>query len=104
MISRLDTLQKMLLETPNDEFLLYAISLEHKKLGDVDKAIEVMSQLLITHEDYLPVYYQLGHLHAQKGNREYAMELFRKGIDIAKHHNDHRTLGELNEALMLLEE
>ena len=104
MTSRLDTLQKMLLETPNDEFLLYAISLEHNKLGETEKAIEIMSQLLISHEDYLPVYYQLGHLHAQKGNREYAMELFRKGIEIAKHRNDHRTLGELNEALMLMEE
>jgi tetratricopeptide (TPR) repeat protein len=103
-MSRLDTLQKMLLETPDDEFLLYAIALEYQKQGDSEGAIEQMNKLIAIHENYLPVYYQLGHLYAQKGDREYAMELFRKGIEIAKHRGDRKTIGELNEALMILEE
>lgn len=104
MMSRLESLQKMLEETPDDEFLLYAISLEYQKMGDSERAIESMNDLLAKHENYLPAYYQLGHLYAQKGDREYAMELFRKGIEVATHRGDRKTIGELQEALMLLED
>ncbi|MDZ4752435.1 MAG: tetratricopeptide repeat protein [Flavobacteriales bacterium] len=103
-MSRLETLQKMLFETPKDEFLLYAIALEYRKLDKLDDAIEILEGLLESHDDYLPVYYQLGHLYAEQGGREQAIDIFQKGIALAQTRGDRRTMGELSEALMLLED
>lgn len=102
--SRLQYIQEMLEKEPNDSFLQYALSLEYAKLNDIEKAIELLEQLITKDSDYLGAYYQLGKYYEQVGKTQHAEGIYQKGILIAKTQNNRKTLGELNEALMLLEE
>ncbi len=102
--TRLQQLLQMLETEPNDSFLNYALALEFGKENNFRKAIELIETLLIRDENYLGAYYQLGKYYEQTGNVEKAIATYNKGIAIAKKQNNRKTLGELNEAMMMLEE
>ncbi len=82
----------------------YALALEFGKENNFRKAIELIETLLIRDENYLGAYYRLGKYYEQTGNVEKAIATYNKGIAIAKKQNNRKTLGELNEAMMMLEE
>jgi tetratricopeptide (TPR) repeat protein len=101
---RLDYILQMLKTEPNDSFLRYALSLEYAKSNEIKKAIETIEALLANDSDYLGAYYQLGKLYEQADNTPLAIETYKKGIAIAQKQNNRKTLGELNEALFLIED
>ena len=104
MNTRLQQLLELLKDEPNDSFLNYALALEYAKSNDVLKAIELIEAVLVRDENYLGAYYQLGKYFEQTGNKEKAVATYNKGIAIAKKQNNRKALGELNEAVMMLEE
>ena len=63
--SRLQHIQEMLKNEPEDSFLNYALALEYAKVDDVKKAIELIEKLLLQNENYLGAYYQLGKYYEQ---------------------------------------
>jgi tetratricopeptide (TPR) repeat protein len=101
---RLKMIKEMLKTNPMDPFLLYAIALEYKKNGEDQLAIEQLENLIQKNPDYLGSYYQLGKLYEEKNQLEKAIEVYKKGKEIAELKNDNKTLGELNEALYIIEE
>jgi tetratricopeptide (TPR) repeat protein len=101
---RLQQIQEMLINEPCDSFLNYALAIEYAKLNDVKKAIEIIEALLKHDENYLGAYYQLGHYYEQLEQPDTAIKIYNKGIAIAKLQNNKKTLGELNEALWMLED
>ena len=101
---RLKLIEEMLNENPNDPFLHYAAALEYKKRNAFDQSLALLTDLLEKHPTYLATYYQLGKLHEQSGAFLQAIEIYKKGIPVAKTQSDHKTLAELNEALMILED
>lgn len=96
---RLDKLLLMLEIQPNDSFLIYAIALEYLAEGQEEKAKSSFETLLKEHPDYLPVYYQAGIFYADRGEEDKALELFKKGMELAKAKNDIKTYNELKEML-----
>jgi tetratricopeptide (TPR) repeat protein len=104
MDKRVELLQQMLKENPNDLFLNYAHALERLKEGKVDEAESILKKVLSTDESYLAAYYQLGKLYEQKENMTDAISVYKKGIEKAMAQKDMRTLGELEEALMIIDE
>ncbi|MES2592302.1 MAG: hypothetical protein V4608_10485 [Bacteroidota bacterium] len=94
----------MLKNEPNDSFLSYALALEYAKLNDTTKAIELIEELLGRDENYLGAYYQLGKYYEQTQELEKASAIYTKGLTIAKLQKNNKALGELNEALMMLED
>lgn len=102
-LDRLQLLQDMLKKEPSDCFLNYAVAIEYIKT-DKSKAIAIFEDLLSRQPDYLPVYYQLGKLYEEKQDFEKAKELYHKGIQLAHKQNNLKTHGELNEALLMLED
>jgi tetratricopeptide (TPR) repeat protein len=104
MIARINQIQEMLKSEPNDSFLNYALAIEYAKLNEIKKAIEIIEALLKHDENYLGAYYQLGHYYEQLEQPEAAISTYNKGIAIAKQQNNKKTLGELNEALWMLED
>ena len=94
----------MLKNEPNDSFLNYALALEYAKLENVKKAIELIETLLIRDEEYLGAYYQLGKYYEQIENSEMAISTYKKGVSLAKKKKNNKALGELNEALWMLED
>ncbi len=101
---RFTMIREMLEQNPEDSFLHYAVALEFKKHGDLKKAIEMLEELQQKDPEYLATYYQLGKMQEENGLPEKAISTYQSGIELAKKQNDRKALGELNEALMLLEE
>jgi tetratricopeptide (TPR) repeat protein len=103
-MSRLSQIEEMLKTEPNDSFLNYALALEFAKANDVNKAIELIENVLLREENYLGAYYQLGKFYEQIQNLPKAISTYTKGIVIAKSIKNNKALGELNEALWMLED
>ena len=101
---RLTQILEMLKDEPNDSFLNYALALEYEKVNDIQKAIEIMEALLTKDENYLGAYYQLGKYYEETEQRQRAINTYKKGIAISQKQNNKKALGELNEALWMLEE
>jgi len=102
--NRINMINGMLKQNPDDSFLNYAAALEHKKMGDIDKSIKLMEKLLKNDPDYLGAYYQLGKFYEEKGKAEKAISIYKSGKKIAQKTNDVKTLGELSEALMIIDD
>jgi tetratricopeptide (TPR) repeat protein len=102
--SRLHHIQEMLSKEPNDSFLQYALALEYANAKDIEKAISIIEGLLLKNENYLGAYYQLGKYYEQTAQQDKAIASYKKGVLIAQAQKNRKTEGELNEALMLLEE
>lgn len=104
MVDRLNYLQDMLKQEPNDPFLIYALALEFHKKGDISTCILNLEKLVIVHPDYLATYYQLGKCYEEQQKVHEAREAFEKGIIIAQKQKNNKTLGELRTALDMLDE
>ena len=100
---RLEQLLKFLEETPNDPFVLYALAMEYKST-DPERTTQLFNQLLIDHPEYLPAYYQAAQFKEENDLKEEALELYTRGIELAKKQDDHSTLKELKAAYTLLME
>lgn len=100
---RLQMMIKMQESQPDDSFLAYAISLEYRALGDQKKASSLLMALIKKDPDYLPSYYQLGKIQEEEGALADAIETYKAGKKLARRTNDMKTLGEMNEALMMLD-
>lgn len=101
-MSRIAEIKKMLKTDSKDSFLTYALALEHEKIGENKKAIEIIEELLKFDPNYLGAYYKLGHLYEEKGKFKKAIEIYRTGIKLSTEKNDNKTKGELEEALWLI--
>ncbi len=64
---RLAQLQALLAEDPKDAFVRYAIALEHKRSGAMDKAVDALEALLHDEPKYIAAYYQLALVLADLG-------------------------------------
>lgn len=101
---RLQKLQEMEAQKPNDVFLKYAIALEHVGGKNDEEARKIFEVLTLQFPEYIATYYQLGKLYERNAAYEKASDIYKKGIELAKKNNDKKNLGELTEALMMLEE
>jgi len=83
--------------------LHYAAALEHQKIADLNQAIKILRSIIKNDPNYLASYYQLGKILEEKGKVEEAIEVYKSGKEVAKKQSEMKTLGELSEALMLLD-
>jgi len=97
-MSRLNQLLTMLSESPGDPFLLFALAKEYEKQNQKEEARAHYQRLLKNHPDYVGIYYHLGKLYEQLGEREMADTTYRQGMDIARDQGDHHALSELTGA------
>jgi tetratricopeptide (TPR) repeat protein len=100
---RLKMIETMLETNPTDSFLHYAAALEHQKNGDHAQAIKIIRGIIKNNPNYLASYYQLGKMLEEKGKIDDAVDVYKAGRTIARQQSDMKTLGEISEALMLLD-
>src|SRR5687767_9873448 len=100
---RLEKLQKMLEREPDDTFLIYGLALEHKKLGDHARAIELLDRVIQLDPGYCYAYFQKGAVLESTGESESAKSVYRTGIDAAKKKGDAHAQGEIEAALSMIE-
>lgn len=102
--NRMELIEEMLEKNPDDTFLNYAAALEYKKDNENEKAINMFRRIIDKDPEYLPTYYQLGKLLEEKNKTQEAIDFYKRGRELAKKKNDIKTLGELSEALLILDE
>ena len=98
-MERINKLQAMLRQQPTDAFLQHALALELIKLGDDDAARHHFENLLAQHADYVGSYYHLGKLLERQSETEAAIDIYRRGLMVAKAANDRHSYNELVGAL-----
>ncbi|MEM6696849.1 MAG: tetratricopeptide repeat protein [Bacteroidota bacterium] len=101
---RLKQLQQFLAESPNDPFLLFAIAKEHEKLEEANEALNYYLKLTKEHADYVGTYYHLGMLYTAYGKYDEALDVYDKGLEVAKAAGDRHAYAELAGARMEIEE
>lgn len=98
MTERLEKLQAFLAEAPNDPFLIYAITLEHLKLEDVDKARKGFERLVNEHSDFVATYYHFAKFLEEEGERDNAIKQYETGLEKALKAGDRHAHRELQNA------
>jgi tetratricopeptide (TPR) repeat protein len=96
MTNRLEQLLRFYEEDPNDPFNIYGLALEYLKT-DPPKSRKLFDTLLEMHPEYLPAYYHAARLYATT-DRDAALEIYERGIQLAKKINDLKALRELQSA------
>ncbi len=103
-VSRKEQILSMLEGEPNDVFLNYALAMEFVSSNELNEADSQLKKVLSIKPDYLPCFYQLGQLNEKLGNNDIALNYYKQGVDLAKSQNNNKALGELNEAIWMLED
>lgn len=103
-LPRKELIFDMLLKEPNDVFLNYALAMEHLATNEYKEAEAQLKKVLSINVNYLPCFYQLGQVNEKLGNIDAALDFYKQGADLAKLQNNNKALGELNEAIWMLED
>ena len=104
MQTRLQQLQQMLAQEPDDVFLQYAMAIEYFSVNEFDKALVCLKDILEKNPDYLAAYYQTGKCYEELKQFENAKTIYQQGVELATKQQKTKTLNELKEALFLLED
>lgn len=89
---------------PADAFLKFALAQEYSLLGNYSRAEECYRCLQENFPDYVPQYYHYGKLLEQLHRQEDAVDVYEAGIEKSTAQRDQHSLGELKEALLLLQD
>ncbi len=95
---RVNKLETMIQEDPNDEFVMFALAQEYKKMGLSGKAIKWYNRLKAVNPTYIGLYYHLSAIYAELEEEANAIETYNTGIEIAQKLNDQHALSELQNA------
>lgn len=101
-MNRIQQLKDFLKESPDDPFLRYAIALEHLKIQEDEKALDIFRNLLITNPMYVGTYYHIGKLQEKMELFDDALDSYEKGMTVAKKMNDRHSFNELQGAFNML--
>jgi Flp pilus assembly protein TadD len=96
--TRISQLQKFIEQSPTDPFLHHALALELIKEGDEQGAERHFRTNLDAMPDYVATYYHLGKLMERDGRTEDAMNIYERGMVVAKAGGDMHTYSELQSA------
>ncbi len=98
MSERIEKLKAFLKDSPKDCFLNHALALEFVKDGDDVNARTCFEINLSNDAGYVATYYHLGKLLERVGEREQAIGIYERGMDVAKAAKDMHSYSELQGA------
>lgn len=101
-MGRLEDLQRLLEQDPENNRLQYMLAMELLGQGRAADAAAVLRTLLERDPAYVPAYYQAGRASEQAGDFDAARDYYRRGIDAARRAGDSHAAGELQAALDIL--
>jgi len=95
---RIDQIQELLKENPEDSFLKHALALEYIKQGDDANAKHVFEALLSANPNYVGSYYHLAKLYERCGLEEEAIKVYERGMEVARQLGEQHAYSELRSA------
>jgi len=96
---RIEKLQRLAGQKPNDPFPLYALALEYRKEALEEGAERYFQKLIDEHPGYVPVYFQFGQFLVDLGREDEATTVLRNGREVAREQGDSKAESEI-EALL----
>ena len=100
MTSRLEKLQSMLADDPQDSMLRYMVALELEKEGNNAQSLELLQGLMSDATPYVPAFVMAGQQLTGLGRADEARMTFREGIEQARQQGDEHAAGEMNQFLL----
>lgn len=97
--SKLKKLEKLLAAEPDDEFLLYAIGMEHKNLSNWQLSEDFFLRLIRRNPSHAYAYYQLGQVRLLRGDSVQARQAMVEGLEAARRSGDAKAANELQAAM-----
>jgi Tfp pilus assembly protein PilF len=94
-MNRIEQLKSFLQESPRDNFLTHALALEFIKTGDDQSGLSYFLSNLENNPQYIPTYYHLGKLYERVGETQNAIDIYSKGMEMAKAAGDNHAFSEL---------
>ena len=76
----------MLESDPENSMVMFGLAKEYEKLGQTPEVIALLENYLAKADDEGNAYGMLAKAYEQSGDREKAMETYRKGIDVSMAH------------------
>ena len=86
MTNRIEVFEQMLQSDPDNTMVLFGLAKEYEKLGQYDKVISTLETYLSKTDDEGNAYGTLANAYNQAGQREKAIETYRKGIEVSMAH------------------
>jgi predicted Zn-dependent protease len=85
-MNRIEVFEQMLEADPSNTMVMFGLAKEYEKLGDHQQVIRVLEDYLSKADDEGNAYGTLANAYAVSGDREKAIETFKKGIDVSMAH------------------
>ena len=86
MSDRIAVFEQMLEADPSNTMVMFGLAKEYEKLGRHEDVIRVLEDYLSKADDEGNAYGTLAAAYEKAGNREKAIETYRKGIDVSMAH------------------
>ena len=99
-----DFITEMYTKNPTDSYLAFAAAVENQMAGNRQKAIKIIENLISTDPNFTNSYYKLGKMYENSNKLKKAVNVYHAGKIIATKNKDEKSLGELTEALMFIDE
>lgn len=100
MQDRIQVFEQMLESDPSNTMVMFGLAKEYEKDGNHQKVIDLLENYLAQADDEGNAYGVLANAYLQSGDREKALETYKKGIDVAMAHG-HPSMA--NEYRMILD-
>lgn len=100
--NRLEILQSLLAQNPNDAFARYGLAMEYVKASRLEQAVAEFRAVLANDPNYCYAYFHGGQTLEKIGLVDEARKMYESGIDTAGLIGDRKALSELEAALELL--
>ena len=102
---RMDQLEALLADEPDDAFLCYGLAMEHTSAGDDATAAKLLVELIErkSAEPYVPAFLQAGQALMRLGRESDSAKVLMQGIDVAKQAGDLHAMGEMQGLLATVE-
>jgi len=86
MQNRIEVLRQMRESDPDNTMVMFGLAKEYEKLGQHAEIINILETYLAKTDDEGNAYGMLAKAYDQSGNREKAIETYKKGIDVSMAH------------------
>ena len=96
MTDRIEVFEQLLASDPDNTMVMFGLAKEYEKLGKHENVIRVLEEYLSKADDEGNAYGTLANAYLLNGDREKAIEVYKKGIDVSMAHghpsmaNDYR--------------
>jgi predicted Zn-dependent protease len=86
MTDRIEVFKQMLESDPNNTMVMFGLAKEYEKLGQYGEVVALLEDYLEKADDEGNAYGTLANAYDKNGQREKAIETYKKGIDVSMAH------------------